>query len=329
MSLLIDSLRRFWTTGIATQRADPALHVSTWLARPTYFVTEVPSADRFTLTLPDIDEATPLFAATANKTFSACFETMISIAEVDRSPRSLAWALVKLYYAAYFGAHGVMRACGRGCINLDAVDTTRVLDNARAYGIANNVAKINSGLYSVLLDTTAGTLSFVSLGSKGSHEALWYSFAAFLDQLVAQSPALIPVEPQRKLFDDKVNGIKTLLCLEGANGGNWLSKFRNLVQYRQGYGAWHPYSIDRRFPGTMLTKTDERFMQSPDSFSLKADLTRDTKRIETFVEASSFLSALARELVVDIGERSTDPQALIRIGSLALLRKSKLSSRPT
>ncbi|KQM86409.1 hypothetical protein ASE67_11355 [Sphingomonas sp. Leaf23] len=146
-----------------------------------------------------------------------------------------------------------------------------------------------------------------------------------MDYLTAQAETLLPVEPQRKVFVEKIAGIKSILCLEGANGGNWLSRFRNLVQYRQGYGAWHPYSIDRRFPGSLLTKTGALFMQDPASFSLKVDLSKDTKKIETFVEGTSFLAAVARTVVVDMGERSIDKQALIKTGALALLRKAKLS----
>lgn len=320
MSLLVDSLRQYWLPGVANAEAALTLTLSDWVKGGGFYVKELPSATAFTLQLSSAADVANLFAATANRTFSGCFESVVSISEVQKVPRSLAWLMIKLYYAAFFGAHGHMRTCGVSCANLDAVDAVRIYELARLQGLNVGASKINSGQYLVRFDVTSLTLSFLAVQASGSHEALWITYKAFLERIIETAPTLIPIQQQRDLVVEKLRAANVLLGLKGSNGGNWLSRMRNLVQYRHSHGVWYPYSLDKASSAKLLSRTATVFKSSPDTFRLEGKVGRDAAEIETFYEGALFISSIARRTTLDLAARSAVKSSISKRGAITFLK---------
>jgi len=320
MSVLVESLRRYWVPDIANTEADLTLTLSDWIKSGGFYVKELLSPIVFTLQLSSVTDVANLFAATANRTMSSCFESIASISEVQKVPRSVAWLVVKLYYAAFFGAHGHMRTCGVSCANLDAIDAVRIFELAKLQGVGDAVGKINAGQYLIRFDETTLTLSFVAVQGIGSHEALWSTYRSFLDGIIETAPTLIPIQQQRELVVEKLEAEKFLLSLKGSNGGNWLSKMRNLVQYRHSYGVWYPYSLEKSVPTKLLSKALTTFRADPDTFGLAAKVGKSADEIETFYEGALFISSLARRTVLDMAARSAVKSSAAKRGAVTFLK---------
>ena len=323
MSLLIDSLRYFWIPGIQNVEADLNLTLGSWLKKANYYVQTVTSPSEFTIRFASLGEVAPIFAASSNRTISGCFESIVSIDEVKRSPRSVAWLLVKLYYSAFFAAHGHMRACGVSCANIDALDASRIYDSAKSYGVIGLTPKINSGQYLLKLDTNTLDLSFSSVTEKGSHEALWRTYKDFINQIAINLPNYIPIQQQRSQIVSQLTQLQNVLCLRGANGGNWLSQFRNSVQYRHSYGAWHPYSLDKSAPPKMISKIFSTFIQEPDIASLAVHGLKPDDDVDVFYRCTMFLSSIARATAIDLATRSTNNKSVARRGAVTFLKLCK------
>jgi hypothetical protein len=316
----MDSMRRFWVPGMPNIEADLDLTTSSWLQGANYYVVGVTSPGNFAIQFSSLEEVASLFAATSNRTFSGCFESIASVGEVERSPRSVAWLLVKLYYAAFFAAHGHMRACGISCTNLDALDAVRIYDAAKVYGALGSIQKISSGQYMMILDFTTLTLAFSAVTASGSHEALWHTYKLFIDRLIAGLPNLIPIQQQRNHVDNQLMLLRAILCFKGSNGGNWLSRFRNSVQYRHSHGAWYPYSLEKSTPPKLISRLISAFTEDPDIVSLSAHGNRPDDEVDIFYRCTMFLSAIARATTIDLATRSTNRKSAARRGAIAYLR---------
>lgn len=317
-------MRRYWLPGMPNVEADPGMTIGSWLESANYYVVNVASADSFEIQFASIDSVAPFFAATSNRTLSGCFETIVSVGEVAKSPRSVAWLLVKLYYAAFFAAHGHMRACGVSCANIDVLDAARIYDKAKLYGVVGNVSKFNSGQYLVKLDHATLKLSFSAINISGSHEALWGSYKGFIDNLILDLPNKIEIKQQREYVVDQLEKLRSILCLNGSNGGNFLSKFRNSAQYRHSYGAWYPYTLNKSIPPKLIEKTFSHFSKEPDINSVFISSKKADRDLQAFCQCAIFLSALARGTVIDLSRRSINRKSIARRGAISFLHLCEL-----
>lgn len=320
MAILIDGLRGFWVPGIASIREGEINNLSDWLKFGRFYVKDVISSDRFILEVASADDAADLFAATANRTLVGCFESIVSIEEVRVAPKSLAWMLVKLYYSAYFAAHSHMRICGWSCVNLEVVDATRVFDLADASNSSLPCSKINSGIFYVRFDAASREIHFEAAGTKRSHEALWEIYKKFLVHIRSALPNVLVIDPQRKFVESKIDAITKILCLKGANGGNWLSRVRNSVQYRYSHGVWYPYDIKKAFAEGVIGNVEDMFLMDPDKFDLAVNIQDNKAEIRTFSEGALFMSAIARGMALDMAARSSSNSSLSRRGAAKFLK---------
>ena len=320
----MEYMRRLWVPGIFNAEADPSLTIRVWLKTTAYYVISVTSSSKFDIQCSSLDEILPLFAATSNKAFSGCFESIASINEVERSPRSVAWLLVKLYYASFFAAHGNMRACGISCINIDALDAIRIFELADIYGALGSVEKIDHGQYCVALDSVKSILSFSKLGTKGSHEAMWFSYKGFLETSLKQLPSIMTIPEQKNTVEKQLKSLINIISFKGNNGGNWLSSFRNSVQYTQSYGAWYPYSLNKSFSFNLISRVEQDFLHGPSESLLPAKGSKSEDEVDTFYRGATFLSSVARQTVLEMSSRSTNRKSVAARGAVTFLRLSKL-----
>lgn len=325
MSILREPLRRLGLPKITSASAYKGETLGQWVAKGSYYVDSVSDSERFNLQVGNVDDLLPVFATSADRMLSACFETVLSITAESATSRSSAWLLLRLYYAAFYAAHALLRLAGQTCSQLDIAQATAVIESASAYGVAGDVQKINQGYYHVTFDWQSLSINFAHAGKNGSHELLWKCYSDLLANFVARAPQELLILQQSIQFVETLKQLRAVLCRNGLNGGNWLSYMRNTINYRHSHGVWFPYSQRKRSSSAMYEKLLSGFLADPDlpSLTLKAG-SRDFD-IELMYRATIFICSMAREIAIDLGSRALNPQSPFLSGSLVLLRRSKLT----
>ncbi|GBF58595.1 hypothetical protein PbB2_02281 [Candidatus Phycosocius bacilliformis] len=232
-----EAARLLWCPGLEKQKGRPNGTVHEWITKSNFS----PKASEKEIILQGVDNNSFLtaLASDINRLSSAASETLKNIAEVSKIPKSLGWPYVKLYYAALFYAHAVLRIWGKSPSYLRTLELIRIKDAYAAYEVPLPF-KLNSNQY--LIEAKPQTTEVVIIRSSdgGSHEAVWREFYNSLMNLkvkISESQFL-------KKDKDKLNeGLTDFISLISDNEANisWPSQMRNNIQYRQNYGTWYPY----------------------------------------------------------------------------------------
>lgn len=233
--------------------------------------------------------------------FAAAAFTSINAIEVAlEDPATLAWGLIRSYYAAFYSGHSTLRLLGRSCSQLDSGHARQLRNLGHALG-SPAPFDINAGLYSCVLSPsqTAFTLTQARGRVGGAHEAFWEFFASVLSG-IAENVLTGHLAPNdaRSVFL-KLEALDRILR-RGA-GAAWLSAVRNEIQYRHTRGVWTPLSVNRT-KRRALSRLSAQWLRDPMGIDVEAPPEGD---LGAFVAASAFLVALCRALLTRISERST------------------------
>ncbi|MEZ5830632.1 MAG: hypothetical protein R3D05_05595 [Dongiaceae bacterium] len=245
---------------------------------------------------------TAAIAADFNRFSVAAFQTVNSLSPEVTEADALAWATVKLYYAAFYSGHALMRLLGESCSHFDRVHVTRIIALATAIGKLPSF-NIDSGLYHCIVSpaTTAITCRRARGSVGGTHEAFWQLFGAQIQTLsgeILRGP-LRPVDAQAVF--SQLQLFLRIIRKSGAYAHSWLSVVRNDLQYRHRFGVWYPTSIRKR-EREVLARLADQWRRDPMEVDLAAPRNGD---LGAFVVGCAFVLALCRSLLVRIAERST------------------------
>jgi hypothetical protein len=301
MSVAADVLRQFWLPAINEVSGHVEHGFDNWLRSGTYQIYEPISVDRFTLNIRDTKGAVPAFAADATRMAAAGFESWHVIGRNTELPKSTGWLVIKAYYAAFFAAHSLTRMLGRSVTFVDRRTADSVYRVAEVFGTAA-VPSIRAGLYECAYDSRTGRIVCGQLGegAGGAHEAFWREFGRLLGEIGAK--ALEEgggVAGTRQAVVGKLDEVAANLNDDGRLRGTWLSEVRNQVNYRQEFGAWHPYGETNRYYealfGVMGCWKDD-----PMTVNLRIGQGRVLQR---YVATCGFILALCRSVVCDMESR--------------------------
>lgn len=230
---------------------------------------------------------------------SASFTSLHLITQAFEQPETLAWGLVRCYYAAFYAGNSVLRLLGRSCSYLERPQITQIRKLAAALG-SPLVFDIPSGLYYCQLNPAQTGFSLKQARGRvgGAHEVFWEVFDEFLsgtteDVLVGH---LAPTDA-RAVFA-KLLSYRDILR-RGA-GASWLSSVRNEIQYRQGHGTWVPSSINRHVRGT-LGRLAEQWTRDPMDIDVEAMPSGD---LGAYIAGCAFTIALCKTVLSRIAARS-------------------------
>lgn len=324
MSLLAALIRPFWLPGLNAISGRAISGLSEWFLRRTYQVytplqSTSPSSrvDQFTLTMADSSLLLPAFASDCNRLATASFETVQSINRVRSLPRSTAWLLVKYYYAAYFGAHAILRMLGVSCSNIDAIQATAINEVIDLYGMANGL-KVPSGTYQCSYTSMNKELRCVRQVSDkgGSHQYLWSIYYYEMRSLSARILSTSGIRSDQQEVASKIDELCDVLCNKGCTGGGWLSNVRNKVNYQHEFGAWYPYAGMSKSAADQLYECRNLWTRDALKIPLASSPAGDQSR---FLSACAFIISLARLMVVDMAERHPENKSFHRQGSVAFL----------
>lgn len=230
-----------------------------------------------------LDEMIASHSGECGKFARAVLETLGGISVERHLVRHQAWPAVRLYYAAFYSAHLILRMFGRCCLFLDEVALSKLNEVSQ---LSNFVVK--QGYY--LASSEINILNFSKL--KDSHKDTWSSLHCLFSDLRNSVVEIDAPESDRK---DAIIQLGALMrCLEGGESNqSYLSNFRNRVQYRFEKSAWYPFGV--KLPsGFELTKYSEQALKG--SFN---GVQRDTE-ISAFYDSCLSIASFSMKYFIYI-----------------------------
>jgi hypothetical protein len=165
------------------------------------------------------------------------------------------------------------------------------------------------------------TLTRISAGKSGAHEALWAAVElAIRDRTPIILSGNVPTR-DAQLVIAKLDEFQALAVQNGSNA--WLSKVRNAIQYRMEHSVWYPTQVGVR-ERRELANLVAGWQRDPMSLDLAA--VRARPLLMQFVAASTFMISLCRALLSRIDQASLDRQrSFVRHGAWALANVKRVN----
>lgn len=239
MQIINEILRAHFLPGIIGIQKIPQLTFRGWIAKESFKITSQINNKNFVLNVYSHEELLLPYAYDINRMAASSFESIHGIAPDERLPKSVGWLIIRAYYSAYFSVHAILRLFGISCSQLDSNETRAITDVASIYSLQNGIT-VSNGYYKCLYNHRDSTITCNKLNN--THQDVWRIFYDFINEMATK----VAHSDFRKIDRDLV--IQYLFKLrEGLsykntlNGGNWLSKIRNEVNYSHSMGAWYPY----------------------------------------------------------------------------------------
>ena len=231
---------------------------------------------------------------------SAAFVTLSKINEEIAQRDSIAWSLIKLYYAAFYSGHAPLRLLGHSCSYLGAMHVARLRQIASASGNTPGF-QMNDGLYYGVLTPGQTGMGFVlkSGATGGTHEIFWRVFIEYIRSITEQVLLGHLVPQDAKAVFRHLAAFEQILA--GSRSSNWLSTFRNDVQYSHANGVWPPLKISKK-ERERLPRLAVQWSRDPMDVEV-AFVT--TGQLDAFIVACAFIVALCRAILSRVAERSS------------------------
>ena len=265
----------------------------------------------------DFRETGPLVSALAGDCcrFSfASFQTISTVEAEIMKRDTVAWSLIKVYYAAFYAGHALIRIFGESCSFFDRQHTTRLIQLGDALGHQWSF-NIDAGLYRCALTQNSTAIRCIKTrGAAGVHEAFWTVFGTHIQRLseATLTGGLVPEDAQAVF--GQLNSLVEIM--RRRTGFSWLSGVRNDLQYRQSNGVWFPASL-RQNERQSLSRLIADWQRDP------MDIDLDMRRLGLlgdFVTACVFIVALCHTMLSRIAERSTvGPRSFVFLGPMTFV----------
>lgn len=236
----IDLLRSLLVQGLLETEVPKEKHdFKAWISSGKYIVRSILSPTHIELVINNDYAFNHMLAFDSCRMASAAFETMENVQAVARLPQSYGWIAIKCYYASFFAAHSIMRSFGYTCNQLEKGHIDLLNEYGLVVGLTSSI-RPEAGFFSGRYDHS--NTSFELIKMKNTHEDTWYWLVKCLEML-SQRVLNVPGVTSKKqglsaAIDDLIHRLK-----DGSrfSKGNYLSHFRNAVNYRQEFHSWHPY----------------------------------------------------------------------------------------
>jgi len=222
------------------------------------------------------------FAMAAHESLHKSFSTPFD-------KRATAWTLINRYYSAFFSAHALLRAHGRGVIWIDSGEAGRLEKLGLLY--VGTQFKMRKGGYAFDFDPRNGynaelKLSPLNYGG-GSHDEFWRYFLAYLSEfgtLLLRTNVAGAAQAVARF-----NEMRQII-LTGGGGGVWFSFMRNEINYQHKFGTWFPFK-----PSTSGGGMDDRILKQSNA-SIDLSASPITHPLKSFNSATCCLALLNSDL---------------------------------
>lgn len=262
-------------------------------------------------------------AADASRLSSASFQSISNIGTEALDRDMLVWSLIKLYYAAFYSGHSLIRLLGEGCSFFDQQHVTRIKTYASAIGRTPPFA-IEGGLYRCIVSPNSTGLRCLKAhaGTGGTHESFWGLFSERLKNISEEvlRGALAAADAQAVF--GQLEALRNIIRRHGRY--SWLSAIRNEIQYRQQHGVWFPLKVNRKDRQFLSRKVGQ---WNGDPMLIDLD-PKGTNVLGVFASACVFVVSLCLALLTRIADRSpAGNRSFVRFGPLALLNTAQTAPK--
>ena len=313
MAILPALLRNQWLTGLVSLEKPEDFGVAGWLASGDYASYTPPAADEVDLAIADWSTPSGAFANELNRFASAAIESSQAIVQVPGLPRSKGWPYIKGYYAAFYGAHALMRVFGRSCSQVEQGHVLVLNNVLQTYHHGCGV--LPKGLYSVKCFTKQGSIR-LKKSSGHTHEELWALFHDLLRDLSSGVLASGGVSADTQEMADFLDTLRKALFPSGRV--SFLSRTRNQVTYRHEFGAWYPYSGSTKGSARSCVQTLGRWREDPATVLKGVGALSDPDR---FIRTCAVVVGLMRIVVDDLSKARVGRRLFTDCGPGNLLRQ--------
>lgn len=319
MPLLADALQPHFlrTLSAVSGRAATGTLADLIIERRAGFILGLNNQTRtFALDFSSPEIVAAALASDISRLSAASFQTMSLVAQELVKRDSVAWALVKSYYAAFYAGHALIRVFGEGCSHFGGKHVTRLNQLCAVYSLAPSF-KLEGGLYHFKPGLQPTVLECVRTKggvAGGTHEAFWAIFAMTMRGLAdGVLKGSLPARDAQAVYL-QIDKLLTNLARPGSYSG--LSVMRNELQYSLRQGVWHPQKLT---PAEMGSLRANILQWKSDPMSVELDGHRPGA-LREFLAGCAFVVGLCRQLLGRIGERSTvGARSFVRVGPIALL----------
>lgn len=223
-----------------------------WLAKGDYRVVDISNSSGLTLHVPNRSSLVESFSYDVARFVWAASESARGLGVDADFPKATAWAAIRLYYSAFFAAHAILRYFGVSCSQIDHDQSLKVNDFASSiYGIGN---RMQSGFYSAKFISASSDVVMAKYSD--SHKDTWKCFKEVLGDVCRLVMSGDGITAEKLTISQLIEDLSRAISVEGASAGNWLSQYRNAVNYRQAYDAWYPYKKTSVDFGSISKYTD-------------------------------------------------------------------------
>jgi len=320
--MINEYLRPFWITGLndITGKTDYRF-LDLINRRKSYVIYQQIKPTAFTLNITDTDSVLRSIACDINRFGCASIESINEINYKKKLPHSHAWKCINAYYGAYYAAHSILRIIGISCTNFEANDLQNVELIADLYGLKNNV-NITKGYYKCSIDINNNLIDCIKISTSrnlGSHEQMWLVFLNFIDHFIIElAKKAASIEVQSVIT--KIQELKDNLTYMGYNGGNWLSRVRNDINYKHVDGIWFPYKDVNKYLDD-ITKLINKWDVDPMQIDISSYVGKYYMR---FASTCVFLISLFRSMAIEMSKRcSKRGHSFHENGSISLINHIK------
>lgn len=316
MAISIDAVRPLWLSGLNEINGVTDYGLVDWLTTKTYSFNQNISLEEFWINIPASNEEELLraFAFECNRFASTCFESLASITEYPRMPKSTAWILIKLYYSSYFAAHSILRIFGISHTKIDGKCAATIASIADINGFGSGLSSVSSGYYSLSYDQKNKVLHCLKTDSKsGAHENFWFIFKQQISNLSTNILSIPGLNLLQQETSSTLDMLCSRLCLENRSAGQWLSYIRNCINYRHDFGTWFPYKDG---PGSKILN----IIRQKEFKDIEFAPTTNNK-IETFADTCLVQCNLLFHLINDINHRCPEGKSFLHYGAKRFLNQ--------
>jgi hypothetical protein len=271
----------------------------------------------------DAQNTPPALGSDCCRFATAAFQSIAPVSDEIVDKDTLAWSIVKLYYAAFYAGHSIIKIVGESCSFLENAHTNRISAIGLAIG-KTPTFRISRGLYHCTFNSSATAMKYVKAGgaSGGAHESFWKIFETRIHTLAENILVgnLIPQEAQQ-VFVQLQSFEQLMNAGPGRHGA--LSNVRNDLQYKHLFGVWFPVELKKR-DREKLGRLAAQWQRDPMNIDLHPT---GNDVLSKFVIACAFIVSLCRAMLLRIAELSTEGQkCFVCLGPISFLRDAGLST---
>lgn len=222
-----------------SEASDYCFDFKKWVSSGNYIVRNIPTNKSIEIEVNNEFAFHHMMAFDICRMATASFETMRNIQQVSSLPKSFGWIAIKSYYAAFFSAHSLIRCFGYTCSQLERGHVAKLNSFGQAVGLADEI-RPEAGFFSGAYNQNGRILLLRKM--KNTHEDTWRTLVDCLNETSQNVLNVTGLSTNKQEVSARISDLIDKITDRGrlANG-NYLSQFRNSVNYRHEHDSWYPY----------------------------------------------------------------------------------------